>query len=168
MSEQVWHPAYIGLGSNLESPLQHVRSAFEALAELPDTVLVLRSSLYRSAPLGPANQPDFINAVAALLTRLPPVELLSRLQAIETAHGRQRDTLRWGPRTLDLDLLSYGRVRLDSTELVLPHPGIAERNFVLLPWQEIAPWYRVPGLATVAELAGRLSMHDPAITMLDT
>lgn len=168
MSDHVWHPAYIGLGSNLESPLQRVQSAIEGLAELPDTVLALHSSLYRSAPLGPADQPDFINAVAALVTRLPPIELLSRLQAIETAHGRQRGTVRWGPRTLDLDLLSYGRVRLDSAELVLPHPGIAERNFVLLPWQEIAPCYRVPGLATVAELAGRLSMHDPEIIMLDT
>ena len=166
MSLSAWIPAYIGVGSNLENPEAQVRSAIAELGGLPNTTLALSSSLYRSAPLGPVDQPDFVNAVAAVLTHLSPVELLAALQEIENAHGRKRGAERWGPRTLDLDLLSYGNVREALDELTLPHPGIAQRNFVLLPWQEIAPHYRIPGLATVAELAKQVSRHDPAIERL--
>jgi 2-amino-4-hydroxy-6-hydroxymethyldihydropteridine diphosphokinase len=161
-----WHPAYVGVGSNLDEPVEKVKSGIDDIGSVDDCVVVLRSSLYRSKPMGPADQPDFVNAVVALLTRLPPAELLSRLQAIENEHGRERGEVRWGPRTLDLDLLSYGTVITRSDELELPHPGIVERNFVLLPWQEIAPHYHVPGLATVAKLAGGISDADPLIERL--
>lgn len=154
MSADHWRPAYIGVGSNLDSPLSQVESGIRALQNLPDSIVVLESALYQSKPLGPDNQPDYINGVIALLTKLSPQGLLIELQEIENAHGRLRTTERWGPRTLDLDLLAYADVILDSENLKLPHPGIAERNFVLLPWRGIAPNYRVPGLSSVEHLAG--------------
>ena len=154
MSIDHWRPAYIGVGSNLDSPLSQVESGIRALQELPESIVVLESALYQSEPLGPDNQPNYINGVIALLTKLSPQDLLIELQAIENAHGRSRTTERWGPRTLDLDLLAYANVILDSENLKLPHPGIAERNFVLLPWRGIAPNYTVPGLSSVEHLAG--------------
>jgi len=156
MSRTHWRPAYIGIGSNLESPIEQVERGIEALTALPDSLLQLRSGLYRSKPLGPADQPDFINAVVAILTQLEPASLLAELHAIEQARGRKRDGERWGPRILDLDLLSFDGLVVDEAGLTLPHPGIAGRNFVLLPWRDIAPHYPVPGLATVAELAGQV------------
>jgi len=153
----------VGLGSNLADPEQQIRTALAELQRLPETVFALRSSLYRSAAVGPAGQPDYLNAVAALVTLLAPERLLEGLQEIENAHGRDRSGERWGPRSLDLDLLAYGSVRMTGAELTLPHPRIAGRNFVLFPWSEIAPSYRVPGLGTVAELAERVSATDPAI-----
>jgi len=165
MSRTHWRPAYIGIGSNLDSPVEQVERGIEALAGLPDSVFELRSGLYRSRPLGPADQPDFINAVVAILTRLEPAALLAELHAVERARGRLRDGERWGPRTLDLDLLSFDGLVADDATLKLPHPGIAQRNFVLLPWKEIAPHYRVPGLATVAELADR-APQEPRIEKL--
>jgi 2-amino-4-hydroxy-6-hydroxymethyldihydropteridine diphosphokinase len=166
VSVATWHPAYVGVGSNLREPANQVRSGIRGIGNVDECVVVLRSSLYRSKPMGPADQPDFVNAVVALLTKLAPAELLSRLQVIENEHGRERGAVRWGARTLDLDLLSYAAARMSTDDLVLPHPGIAERNFVLLPWQEISPHYRVPGLGTVAELAGRVSRTDPSIECL--
>jgi 2-amino-4-hydroxy-6-hydroxymethyldihydropteridine diphosphokinase len=129
---------YIALGSNLGAPLRQVDTAIVELGRLPDSVLVKQSSWYRSRPIGPAGQPDYINGVAALDTNLAPLKLLHRMQAIENAHGRQREE-RWGPRTLDLDLLLYGELETSSAELTLPHPRLGERNFVLLPLAEIAP-----------------------------
>lgn len=115
------------------------------------------SSFYRNPPLGIAEQPDFVNAVAALLTRLGPHELLAALKGIEAAHGRDRTKGdRWGPRILDLDLLLHGRTRCATDGLTLPHPGIAERNFVLFPLLEIAPGLELPGSGPVANLAARL------------
>jgi 2-amino-4-hydroxy-6-hydroxymethyldihydropteridine diphosphokinase len=137
--------AYIGLGSNLVQPELQVRRALEALAELPETVLTAHSSLYRSEPLGPAGQPDYINAVAALKTDLSPLDLLSALQAIEARQGRVREGERWGPRPLDLDILLYGEQVSDDPRLTLPHPGLYERNFVLYPLAEIAPGLSIPG-----------------------
>jgi 2-amino-4-hydroxy-6-hydroxymethyldihydropteridine diphosphokinase len=157
-----WWPAYIGVGSNLDSPVDQVEQGISALDSHPDAMVVLKSSLYRSAPLGPADQPDFINAVVGLLTTLDARALLSTLQSIETLQGRTRTGERWGPRSLDLDLLSYADLVVDDAELTLPHPGIAERNFVLLPWAAITPAYPVPGLATVEVLAGRVS-QEPRI-----
>lgn len=161
-----WRPAYIAIGSNLDSPVDQVRRAMDALDELPESKLVLRSALYRSGPLGPADQPDFVNAVVAMLTTIGERQLLARLQEIERAFGRKRSSERWGPRVLDLDLLSYSHVVLDEDGLVLPHPGIAERNFVLLPWNEIAPQYEVPGLGTVTALLRR-APAKPVIERLD-
>jgi len=146
-------PAYIGLGSNLDEPAAQVRTALEALARLPRTRLVACSHLYGNPPMGPAEQPDFVNAAAGLLTRLPPEALLGELQAIEAAQGRRRDGPRWGPRTLDLDLLLYGSVRLQGETLTLPHPGLAERPFVLTPLCEIAPALRTPDGLSVARMA---------------
>jgi len=151
-----WRPAYVGIGSNMADPVSQVGRAIEALGRIADTRLVASSGLYRSAPLDGSVQPDYVNAVAALLTRLPSAGLLAALQAIETAAGRDRSAGRWGPRTLDLDLLAVAAETIDTDALVLPHPGVAARNFVLLPWCEIAPLYRVPALGTVVELAGRL------------
>lgn len=147
-----WYPAYVGLGSNLGRPRRQLQSALDRLAELRATRLVSCSSYYRSAPFGGVEQPDFVNAVAALLTQIGPGELLRTLLAIEQQHGRTRDGVRWGPRTLDLDLLAHGSSRIEEPGLTLPHPGIAERNFVLLPLQEIAPELVLPGLGRVASL----------------
>jgi 2-amino-4-hydroxy-6-hydroxymethyldihydropteridine diphosphokinase len=148
-----WRPAYIGVGSNLESPADQVRSAISAIGRYRDTRLVLSSPQYRSSPMGPQDQPDFINAVVAVLTRLEPAALFGLMRQTEREHGRDRSSGHWGPRTLDLDLLSYASVELATEELTLPHPGIADRNFVLLPWSDIAPHYKVPGLLPVARLA---------------
>ncbi len=153
MTKERWRPAYVGVGSNLGSPVEQVGSGIAAMAGIRDSVVALKSGLFRSAPLGPADQPDFINAVVALLTKLSAQDLLMELKLIETAQGRKRSSERWGPRTLDLDLLSYSNLVLAEEELTLPHPGVAERNFVLLPWREIAPHYRVPGLSTVMQLS---------------
>ena len=148
-------PAYVALGSNLDDPRAQVERAFNALAELPGTRLVLRSSLYASRPLGPVEQPDFVNAVAGLLTALDPVALLAALKDLEARLGRARPVVRWGPRRIDLDLLVHGTERSDTDALKLPHPGLAERAFVLVPLAEIAPDLVVPGLGRVRDLLAR-------------
>ena len=147
--------AYIGLGSNLDNPRDQVVDAFQELAETDDIRLVARSSLYLSEPLGPQDQPDFINAVAAIETTLAPQSLLEVLQAIEQKHARKRER-HWGPRTLDLDLLLYDDEHIRHPDLRVPHPGIAERSFVLLPLQEIAPELVIPGLGSVRGLLQKL------------
>jgi 2-amino-4-hydroxy-6-hydroxymethyldihydropteridine diphosphokinase len=148
-------PAYVALGSNLDDPRVQVERALEALAGVTDSRLVLRSSLYRSRPFGPVAQPDFVNAVAGVLTTLSPVALLAELQALETRLGRERPVVRWGPRRIDLDLLVHGTSRHDEPGLALPHPGIADRAFVLVPLAEIAPDLAVPGLGRVRALLAR-------------
>lgn len=145
--------AYIGLGSNLDHPERQLRSAVEALAGIPRTRVLAVSPFYLTPPLGPANQPDYVNAVAALETTLPPLELLDALLAVEAAHGRTRDGERWGPRTLDLDLLLYGEEVIDHPRLTVPHPGLALRAFVLLPLADIAPDLVLPDGRAVAALA---------------
>jgi len=135
---------YVGLGSNLDDPQQQVTRALEELAALPLTELDARSSLYRSKPMGPQDQPDYINAVARLRTLLSAEVLLDRLQAIESQHARVRSQ-HWGPRTLDLDLLLYGENIIQTERLNVPHPGIAERNFVLYPLAEIDGQLEIPG-----------------------
>lgn len=167
MSGSHWFPVYIGIGSNLDTPRNQVKAAVAALKGLPDSIFVSESGLYRSAPLGPVKQPDFVNAVAGLLTRLGARQLLEKLHEIERNQGRNRDSERWGPRTIDLDLLAYSGQVIKEDDLVVPHPGIAERNFVLLPWQEIAPTYRVPGLAEVANLAANISTSEPRIERIE-
>ena len=153
---EIWQPAYIGIGSNLADPRSQVLGALDALASISSLRLVLRSALYGSRPLGPADQPDFVNAVAGVLTRLEPRALLRELQGIERSAGRATKRERWGPRILDLDLLVYGSLRSKDPELLLPHPGIVERNFVLYPLAEIAPELEVPGIGRVIDLKRRV------------
>ena len=147
-----WWPAYIALGSNLDDPRAQVERAFAALDALPDTRLVLRSRLYRSAPLGYADQPDFVNAAAAILTRLAPHPLLDALRALESRLGKIPPTVANGPRRIDLDLLVHGDHRIDEPGLVLPHPRLHERAFVLYPLSELAPQLWIPGRGRVAAL----------------
>jgi 2-amino-4-hydroxy-6-hydroxymethyldihydropteridine diphosphokinase len=151
-----WQPAYIGVGSNLDEPRSQVLRAFESLAAISDTRVLLVSPLYSTRPMGPVDQPDFVNAVAGLLTRLDATTLLSRLHAIESAFGRPERHEKWGPRVIDLDLLVFGRERRSESGLTLPHPGVVDRNFVLYPLADIAPDLEVPGLGRVAELKGRV------------
>ncbi|MCU0767797.1 MAG: 2-amino-4-hydroxy-6-hydroxymethyldihydropteridine diphosphokinase [Gammaproteobacteria bacterium] len=149
-------PAYVAVGSNLDDPRAQVERALSALAELPQTRLVLCSSLYWSRPLGPVEQPDFVNAVAGLLTGLDPAALLAVLKDLEVRLGRAQPVVRWGPRRIDLDLLVHGTARSDADALRLPHPGIAERAFVLVPLAEIAPDLDVPGRGRVRDLLARV------------
>ncbi len=143
--------AFIGLGSNLEDPVAQVQAGFAALGGLPATVLVARSSLYRSEPVGYRAQPDFINAVALLKTSLDPRALLDALLAIERARGRVRDFPN-APRTLDLDVLIYDDLVCHEPGLIIPHPRLHERAFALMPLAEIAPECVVPGRGRVADL----------------
>jgi len=146
---------YVGLGSNLADPRAQVERASRALAA-PQTRLVQRSRLYRSAPWGRADQPEFVNAVVALQTELTPREMLEALLKIERAAGRARDATRWGPRVLDLDILMFGDRLIDEPGLHVPHPHLHERAFVLLPLAEIAPDLIVPGHGRVDDLARRI------------
>ncbi len=147
---------YIGLGSNLADPQAQVEGGLRALGGLAETRLLRRSRLYRSAPWGRADQPEFVNAVAQLETTLAPQILLDALLTIERQAGRERDTTRWGPRVLDLDILLYGDVVLDEPGLHLPHPHLHERVFVLMPLCEIAPELQIPGLGRADALLARL------------
>ncbi len=139
------HTAFIGLGSNLEDPHGQLQRAFAELGSLPDTRLVARSSLYRSAPLGYPDQPEFVNAVAEVATALTPQDLLQALLQIERKHGRER-TFRNAPRTLDLDVLLYDDVQMHEYGLTIPHPQMHLRAFVLQPLLEIAPDVGIPGI----------------------
>lgn len=156
--------AYVGLGSNLAEPVMQVRRACEALQRLPHTRYLQCSGLYLSPPMGPADQPDYINAVAAVDTALSPHQLLTELQRIEHDQGRTR-SVRWGARTLDLDLLLYGDRIIADARLSVPHPGLADRAFVLYPLQEIAPELEIPGQGPLIDLVARcpkagLQRHD--------
>lgn len=145
--------AWVGIGSNLSDPELQVRRALSELAGLPRTRLAACSALYRTAPVGPQDQPDFVNAVVRLETALDPVALLAALQGVERLHGRVRDGTRWGPRTLDLDILLYGGERIALPGLTIPHPEIASRAFVLVPLADVAPPdLQVPGRGALAEL----------------
>ncbi|MBO9662380.1 2-amino-4-hydroxy-6-hydroxymethyldihydropteridine diphosphokinase [Dokdonella sp.] len=155
--------AYVGLGSNLDGPEQRVRHALNALGTIERTRLVRHSRLYRTAPWGRGGQPDFINAAAQLSTALSPRELLDALLALEIEQGRHRDGSRWGPRTLDLDLLVHGEARIAEPGLALPHPHIAERAFVLLPLAEIAPELVIPGVGRVRELSAGVDARGCAL-----
>ncbi|RDE18056.1 2-amino-4-hydroxy-6-hydroxymethyldihydropteridine diphosphokinase [Motiliproteus coralliicola] len=141
---------YIGLGSNLEDPLQQVRQALCELAELPHCSNLTHSRLYRSDPVGPPGQPDYINAVAGLDTRLQPLDLLDQLQALEQQHRRVR-LQHWGPRTLDLDILLYADRQIDLPRLQVPHPHMSDRNFVLYPLQELEPTLRFPNGRSISD-----------------
>lgn len=150
---------YIALGSNLEQPLQQVNTALEALEHIPRTKLVVCSSFYRTKPLGPQNQPDFLNAVVAVDTLLPAEQLLDHTQAIERNQGRVRKDERWGPRTLDLDMLLYGDCVINTDRLTVPHYGLKEREFMLYPLAEIAPDLILPDGEPLADCLKRVPMN---------
>lgn len=176
-----WRPAYIGIGSNLNSPREQVVRAVKALGTIEKTILVRTSPLYRSEPLKPLftrhvpEQSDYINAISALLTQLDAISLLGHLMEIERLQGRLRDSNKYGPRTIDLDLLVYSNAVIEENNLKVPHPGISERNFVLLPLLDIAPHLRIPmvvgnsllyRMASVSTLAADVDKTSPRIDKL--
>lgn len=140
---------YVGLGSNLDNPEIQVQQALGELNQLPKTQCTAQSSLYRSRAVGPGRQAKYINAVAQLATQLSPLALLDELQSLEHAHQRKR-LVHWGPRTLDLDILLYDYLILQSDRLVIPHPYLTQRNFVLYPLAEIAPELHLPNLGSLS------------------
>ena len=156
---------YLGLGSNLAHPQQQLRDALHAIAALPETQLIKCSPFYQSKPMGPVSQDDFINAVAKIITTLPALTLLDALQAIEAQQGRKR-LVRWGPRTLDLDILLYGQEIINQPRLSVPHRGLGERNFVLYPLADVADMsLLIPGQGCLNDLLAKVS--DAGLTRLD-
>jgi 2-amino-4-hydroxy-6-hydroxymethyldihydropteridine diphosphokinase len=152
---------FIGLGSNLRDPLKQLKEAIEALEKLDNCRLIKVSPLYLSKPMGPQDQPDYVNAVAELQTWLSPHALLDQLQQIESHHGRERKGERWGPRTLDLDLLLYGQQQIQEPRLTVPHNGIAQRNFVLYPLTDlVGDDFVIPGHARLADLLSHCEKGD--------
>ncbi|GAM61737.1 2-amino-4-hydroxy-6-hydroxymethyldihydropteridine pyrophosphokinase [Vibrio ishigakensis] len=144
--------AYIAVGSNLGDPVAQAELAIKALEGIPSTRVLKASSLYSSTPMGPQNQPDYINAVVKIETELAPFELLDNTQKIELEQGRVRKDERWGPRTLDLDILLYGEQIIDEPRLTVPHYGMKVREFVLYPLQEIEPNLTLPDGSTLESL----------------
>lgn len=159
--------AYIGLGSNLENPVNQIITALEELDQVPESEVLAKSSFYLSKPLGPQNQPDYINSAAMLDTSLPAYRLLDHLLRIEKNHGRNRGVDRWQARTLDLDLLIYGREQIDENDLVVPHPEISNRNFVLVPLSEITPDLEIPGKGRIEVLLAETGMADITKIIID-
>ena len=157
---------FVGLGSNLADPSMQIQAAFAALARLPQSRLVRRSSLYRSAPWGVPDQPDFVNAVAEIETALAPSALMHALLSIERDFGRDRRGDRWGPRILDLDLLLYADRSVDEPGLRVPHRHLHERAFALLPLAEIAPQLDIPGHGPIAQVLARLD--SSGVQMLES
>lgn len=155
---------YIGLGSNLDDPEEQVRTACRALQQWPETRLTAVSSLYRSLPVGPQDQPDFINAVVALDTHLEAEPLLDRLQAQEQHQGRIRRR-HWGERTIDLDILLYGDQLIDQPRLTVPHTELCNRSFVVIPLLEVAPRLTLPNGTPLASLP---SAHDRSLIRLSS
>jgi 2-amino-4-hydroxy-6-hydroxymethyldihydropteridine diphosphokinase len=147
----LWRPAYVAVGSNLDSPRERVLEAIERMGTLNATRLVLRSRLYLTRPMGPQEQPNFVNAAVGLLTQLTPQELLSGLLSIERSMGRDRQQ-RWGPRIIDLDLVWMIDSPVSEPGLTVPHPGVSMRNFVLYPLADIAPTIKIPRVGNVLDL----------------
>lgn len=149
--------AIIALGGNLGDVRQAMRGARDMLAEEANIELLGSSKLYRSPPMGPQDQPDYLNAVIVVSTRLAPFDLLTRMQAIELHFGRRRDGVRWGERTLDLDLVAHDDTQMHTPELTLPHPGMQQRMFVLQPLCDVRPaWHHPATGLTAAELLEQL------------
>jgi len=164
VTTSLWRPAYVAIGSNLNDPQARVLEAFERLAELRATLVVLRSRLYKSRPMGPQDQPHFVNAAAGLLTQQGARELLDAMLGIERTMGRNRQE-RWGPRVIDLDLVWMVGETIDEPGLTVPHPGVSTRNFVLYPLADIAPTLAIPGHGSVLELLR--SAGDDGISVLE-
>ncbi|WP_238083181.1 2-amino-4-hydroxy-6-hydroxymethyldihydropteridine diphosphokinase [Pseudescherichia vulneris] len=153
---------YIALGSNLASPLSQVTAAIDALGAIPDSQIVAVSSFYRTPPLGPQDQPDYLNAAVALETSLAPEALLDHTQRIELDQGRVRKAERWGPRTLDLDIMLFGDETIATPRLTVPHYDMKNRGFMLWPLFEIAPELHFPDGETLASVLARLGAAKPA------
>lgn len=151
--------AYIALGSNLNQPIEQLQSALQAINRLPQTQLLNVSSFYQSKPLGPQDQPDYLNAVACIETTLQPIALLDALQYIENEQGRVR-LRRWGERTLDLDILLYDNLQLQSERLTIPHYDMKNREFVMIPLLEIAPNLILPCGDRVTNIATQFTHHN--------
>lgn len=151
---------YIGIGSNLAAPREQVATALTELRQLPGGESLIASPLYRSKPVGPPDQPDYVNAVAVFDTDTGPEALLDRLQSIEQEHDRRRDGERWGARTLDLDILLYGDACLNTERLCVPHPEMQRRGFVLQPLHDIAPDLTIPGHGALASLLAAVATTD--------
>lgn len=151
--------AYIGLGSNLDGPEDQLNRAIKSLQQLPATTLIRTSSFYRTRPLGPAGQPDYINAVLWIQTGLTANDLLKHMQIIEDCQGRIRN-IHWGPRTLDLDLLLFGESIIHDVDLNVPHPELHKRGFVLYPLYEISPEIVIPGYGPVTSLLQEVNTDD--------
>jgi 2-amino-4-hydroxy-6-hydroxymethyldihydropteridine diphosphokinase len=151
---------YVGLGSNLEDPVAQVLEAVEELEMIPDSILVSRSSLYRGKPMGIADQPDYVNAVVAMDTLLSAENFLQELIRIEDLQGRVRDGEKWGPRIIDLDLLMYGKQKINTPDLIVPHPGMHERDFVIIPLSELAGDVNVPGQGRLTALINKCENHS--------
>ncbi len=147
--------AYIGLGSNLVDPIVQIKSARIAVAAIEGVQELTFSSLYHSLPMGPQDQPDYVNAVMGVVTELSAMDLLRSLQHIENDQGRIRNGEHWGPRTLDLDMLTYGEQEIDEPDLIVPHKGMEERSFVLYPLFEIAPQLHVPNKGSIVDLIAK-------------
>jgi 2-amino-4-hydroxy-6-hydroxymethyldihydropteridine diphosphokinase len=147
----LWRPAYVAIGSNLESPRDRVLEAMTHMAALKGVRSLAASRLYLSRPMGPQDQPDFVNAAVGFVTTLSPQELLTELLAIERAMGRNRQE-RWGPRVIDLDLIWMVDAAVAEPGLTVPHPGVSIRNFVLYPLADIAPTIKIPEVGTVLDL----------------
>jgi 2-amino-4-hydroxy-6-hydroxymethyldihydropteridine diphosphokinase len=152
--------AYIGIGSNLDDPVSQVKEAIEELETVPDSVLTACSSLYSSKPMGPTDQPDYVNAVAALDTLLSAEDLMQALRKIEDRQGRDRSGDKWGPRIIDLDLLLYGKKKINTDELTVPHPGMHERDFVIIPLAEIAGNLNIRGHGQLSDLIRQCENHS--------
>ncbi len=155
--------AYIAIGSNLGQPALKARAAIEALSQASGVTVTAASSLYSSKPMGPADQPDYINAVVEITTTLDPITLLDTTQAIELKHGRERKAERWGPRTLDLDILLYGNETISQERLTVPHYGMKEREFVLYPLAEIAPDLTLPDSSSLQSLLAAVDRNGLTI-----
>ena len=160
----LWRPAYVAIGSNLESPRERVLEAMERMAALGAAHALLRSQLYLSRPMGPQDQPDYINAAVGLLTQHSPQEMLAGLLDIERSMGRNRRE-RWGRRVIDLDLVWMVDAAVDEPGLTVPHPGVSIRNFVLYPLADIAPTIKIPGIGTVLDL--KLKVGGDGISVLE-
>ena len=152
-------PVYIGLGANLEAPVTQLHNAVKALSTLADCELEQVSQFYSSKPMGPQDQPDYVNAVALLKTTLAPEALLDELQRIELEQGRQRKDERWGPRTLDLDILLFGEQTISTERLTVPHYGLSEREFVVYPLLEVSPELKLPDGNTLADIAQQVPLN---------
>jgi 2-amino-4-hydroxy-6-hydroxymethyldihydropteridine diphosphokinase len=151
---------YIGIGSNLSDPVAQVLEAVEEMEMIPDTILAERSTLYRAKPMGPEDQPDYVNAVVAMDTLLSADELHKALISIEDLQGRTRDNEKWGPRIIDLDLLLYGQQVIDTATLTVPHPGMHERDFVIIPLEEVAGNLKIPGRGHLYSLINKCKSHS--------
>jgi 2-amino-4-hydroxy-6-hydroxymethyldihydropteridine diphosphokinase len=160
----LWRPAYVAIGGNLESPRERVLEAMTHIAALESVRALMGSRLYLSRPMGPQDQPDFVNAAVGFLTTVSPRDLLNELLNIERGMGRNREA-RWGPRVIDLDLIWMVDAEVAEPGLTVPHPGVSIRNFVLYPLADIAPTIKIPGMGTVLEL--KRSVGGDGISILE-